>query len=253
MNEKGLAVEELSTWPTEYFNNNNFILNEFEWIQYQLDNYQSTKEVVYNIEKASIKKFYFGLHYLVVDRYGDIAIVEFIEGKPVVYRGSSLDVPVLTNNNYQRLIKYLNLISESDDKKLNINTSQDRFVKIVSLLKEQKNNYSPADYLSAMNILDSVKAADTQWSIIYDVLKSTVYYKTKFNNRVREISFLNDIVKGNNFQYIPLETRNQNQFQTFQLTDNISYLKKLKEDIERQFGDEGSDLVKLINLYLGKR
>ena len=159
----------------------------------------------------------------------------------------------MTNNNYQRLIKYLNLISESDDKKLNINTSQDRFVKIVSLLKEQKNNYSPADYLSAMNILDSVKAADTQWSIIYDVLKSTVYYKTKFNNRVREISFLNDIVKGNNFQYIPLETRNQNQFQTFQLTDNISYLKKLKEDIERQFGDEGSDLVKLINLYLGKR
>ena len=38
MNEEGLTIEELSTWPAEYFNKNNFIVNEFEWIQYQLDN-----------------------------------------------------------------------------------------------------------------------------------------------------------------------------------------------------------------------
>lgn len=249
MNDKGLVIEELSTWPAEY-PHNNLDLTEFEWIQYQLDNYKTTEEVALNIDNTSIKMFYFRLHYLITDKYGDKAIVEFINGKPVVYRGSSLDAPVLTNNNYHELNKYLSLISESDYKKLNINTSQDRFVKIVLLLKEQKNSNSPADYLSAMNILDSVKAADTQWSIIYDVLNSIICYKTKFDNHIKEISFPNDSAKGNNFQYISLGPESQEQFEILQPTDNINYLEKLKKDIMKHYGEKEAGLVKLINLYL---
>ena len=249
MNEKGLVIEELSTWPTEY-PHNDLDFTEFEWIQYQLDNYKTTEEVALNIDNTSIKMFYFRLHYLITDKYGDKTIVEFINGKPVVYRGSSLDAPVLTNNNYHELNKYLSMISESDYKKLNINTSQDRFVKIVLLLKEQKNSNSPADYLSAMNILDSVKATDTQWSVIYNVLDRTIHYKTKFDNHIKEISFPNDYAKGNNFQYISLGPESREQFESFQPTDNINYLEKLKKDIMKHYGEKGAGLVKLINLYL---
>jgi len=133
MNEEGLTIEELSTWPAKYFNNNNFIVDEFEWIQYQLDNYPTIEEVLNNIKKISISKFYFLLHYLIADNTGNVAIIEFIGGRPKIYQDEFLSIPVLTNNNYSELLKYSLKASESHLDISNMNHSQGRFLKISSI------------------------------------------------------------------------------------------------------------------------
>lgn len=246
MNEKGLVIEELSTWPVEYYKNSDLSLNEFEWIQYHLDNYSTTNEVLANIEQISIRKFYFQLHYLIVDRYGDKAIVEFIGGKPEIKHGESLIYPVLTNNNYSDLIKYFNLASESRFNKLNVNYSQDRFLKIVKLLKKYNDS---ANYLYSMNLLDSVQVTDTQWSIVYDIYAQKIYYKTKSDDNVKCILYSQKLIGDNEVKFIPIGLK-KNKFMTFNLNNNIKYLEDLIVDINMHFGNKGLELVNKIKNYL---
>ncbi len=250
MNEKGLAIEELSTWPVEYYQNDSLILSEFEWIQYQLDKYSTTNEVLKNIDKASIAKFYFQIHYLIVDKIGDTAIVEFINGEPKVYQSDSLIYPVLTNNNYSELVKYYNLVSELHLKKLNVNLSQDRFIKIAILLNDGINLQNSNNYLFAMNILDSVKVYDTQWSIVYDISNMTIYYKTKYDKSINSILFSPSYAREIDFKYIPLELKDRNGFRIFDINENSKYLEKLSTDIIKQYGNDGSELLERINIYM---
>jgi len=246
MNEEGLTIEELSTWPVEYPNDDNLVLNEFEWIQYQLDKYSTTYEVISNIKRTSINKFYFQIHYLIVDKYGDIAIVEFIRGEPKIYHNETLPYPVLTNNNYSDLIRYSSLVSESRFNKLNVNYSQDRFLKIVMLLKRYNDS---ADYLYSMNLLDSVQVNDTQWSIVYDIHAQKIYYKTKSNDNIKGILFSKNLIGDNEFKFIPIGLK-KNKFMTLNLNYNIEYLEDLIMDINMHFGKKGLELVNKINNYL---
>ncbi len=250
MNEEGLTIEELSTWPVEYYQSNDLSLSEFEWIQYHLDKYSTTTEVLANVEQISITKFYFQVHYLIVDKYGDMAIIEYIGGKPKIYHNESLIYPILTNNNYSELIKYTNLVPKSHYNKLDVNNSQDRFLKIATLLKRLKNSYDSTNYLHTMNILDSVKVDDTQWSIVYDIGAKTIYYKTKIDTNIKKILFSQSLMQENKVKYIGIGLDKQNEFMVFNYNDNIKYLKNLKEDIIKHYGDEGLGLVKRINNYL---
>lgn len=55
INEKGLAVEMLRLDYTEYKLDSNLpVLNELEWIQYQLDNYSKVAEVLQHLDQFSV-------------------------------------------------------------------------------------------------------------------------------------------------------------------------------------------------------
>lgn len=248
MNETGFTVEELSTWPVEYPDGNNAV-SEFEWIQYQLDNFSTVNECVANIEETAISKFCFNLHFIIADSTGNSAAVEFVNGKANVYKGNSFPVPALTNNNYPELLRYLSLIPASHYKELDISGSQDRFLKIMLLLKEEYNSGEIVRYSDAMNLLDSVSVRDTKWSIVYDIRKRKIYYKTGAYNRLKSLSF-SKLKKISEYKYIDINSAGGNNFEKFGKSKNEEYLNKLIKNIEKLPGSFGKDLVDKINTYL---
>src|SRR5262249_56155005 len=70
-----------------------------EWIQYNLDRHASVAEVVANAE-AVRPMSRVTIHYLVADASGDVATLEYLEGKLVIHRGVTLPVRALTNSTY---------------------------------------------------------------------------------------------------------------------------------------------------------
>jgi len=101
MNERGLVIEEMSYSPSKYPAQELKKVNESQWIQYQLDNSQSVKEVIKSLKHISISPFLFKLHYIVCDSSGRIALIEFIDGKVKIYTDDDIVAPVLTNYNYK--------------------------------------------------------------------------------------------------------------------------------------------------------
>jgi hypothetical protein len=75
------------------------------WIQYQLDNSGTVGEVV--ASDALIRPTLEYGHYLVCDRTGECAVIEFLDGEMVVYRDAALPVQALANSSYQDSITAL--------------------------------------------------------------------------------------------------------------------------------------------------
>ena len=169
MNEKGLVIEELNSWGETPDHNDKYQMNEFQWVQFCLDNYSNVEELLEFIDSIVIVPLFINLHYLVSDSYGNSAIVEFYNSKRHSYNDINLPYPILTNNHYNNSIKYLsNFKGFGGNMEISPhNTSSERFVKIASMLKTQGNKKTNVDF--AFKILDTVSQSDTQWSIVYDI------------------------------------------------------------------------------------
>ncbi len=191
MNEKGLVVEELSYAPSDYPEDKDIpAVNEFQWIQYQLDNFCSVNEVITNIGKIRISKFFVGLHYFVCDRHGECAVIEFINGDIKIYTGADLPVKAVTNNNYPNLLKYLkfykgfggSLIATSGPE------SPERFVRIATELKDERSKAGDDPVSSAFGILKVASQYDTQWSIVYDLATLKIHFRIKNSKTVSSVN-----------------------------------------------------------------
>jgi penicillin V acylase-like amidase (Ntn superfamily) len=100
MNEAGLMISTMSLVETEEpAPDERPPLAAPFWMQYQLDNSSSIEEVIESEAHVRITDAFD--HYLVCDRTGDCAVIEFLGGEMVVYTSSSLPAPALTNSTYQ--------------------------------------------------------------------------------------------------------------------------------------------------------
>jgi penicillin V acylase-like amidase (Ntn superfamily) len=224
MNEAGLVIEELSTWPVDYPNDTSLsCLNEFEWVQYNLDSYASISEVIENVDNYSISKFFFGLHFIIADSSGNSAIVEFINGKAEISLKNNFPFLALTNNNYKELLKSYNYYLNSRRNELNISQSQDRFIKLIHLLKSNSVSTS----FSAMNILDSVKVDDTRWQIVYNASDLEIYYKTDLISRIDTISFSEFNLSSNKYLFKDFYSIKASEFNELSKEENNKYLNSL--------------------------
>src|SRR6185295_11423871 len=74
INEKGLDVEQLwlrsAQFPTP---DSRPTVNELQWIQYQLDNASSVREVLASLRKINVVSRIAPIHYLVCDSTGECA------------------------------------------------------------------------------------------------------------------------------------------------------------------------------------
>lgn len=193
MNEAGLVVEELSYWPSGYpRNQDREQINELQWIQYQLDNYRTVEEVISNLSNPEIRRYLFALHYFIADRSGRSAVIEFISGGTRVYSGGDLPVPALSNNSYENSIEDLSRY-EGFGGELEIRNgpgSQERFMRAAWLLKQFVYTDQKAAVNYAFRILENVRQADTQWSIVYDPEEMHIYLVT-LGNDIRRYVDLN--------------------------------------------------------------
>jgi choloylglycine hydrolase len=125
-------------------------------------------EVVTNAAKVRIADDRAPLHFLVADPSGDVATIEFLNGKLVVHRGASLPVPVLANDPYAE-----SLSARRDQPAA-------RFSRAASGLT------SATTIDGAFNLLDEV-AGSTQWSIVYDMKNRAIEWRTAKNRERRRV------------------------------------------------------------------
>lgn len=196
INEKGLAVEELSYSPSKYPSSRRHALNEFQWVQYQLDNFGTVEEVISGLKDITISPLIARLHYMVADRKGTVAIIEFIEGELKCYSGADIIVPVLTNNSYENSIEYLKKHSGFGGARAVTDGSEspERFVRAATLIKNRKEMRGSL-LEKGIRILSSVRQIDTRWSIIYNLSEGRIDFRTDYTGGYRSIQ-LEDIDFG---------------------------------------------------------
>ncbi|PWD98899.1 linear amide C-N hydrolase [Marinilabilia rubra] len=184
MNETGLVVEELNSWGIPPEDDRSYKLNEFQFVQYCLDNCSSIGEVLELKDSISIEPVFVNLHYLISDSEGEVAVVEFYDGKSFFYSGDEVGYPVLSNNHYNQLVKYISNFEGFGGKQelLSTNSSGERFVRVATMIKELRSNSLEVGVQDAFLILDRVKQKDTQWSIVYDIKKQKIYFTTAWND-----------------------------------------------------------------------
>jgi choloylglycine hydrolase len=160
-------------------------LPTLQWIQYQLDNSATVQGVLdsdraVRISGAGSAK----IHFLVADANGDVATIEFLGGKMVTHRGQQLPFPVLTNDTYERSVKFAR--SGGAQSSSARHGSLERFARAAGY---KRNATSAADAVrNAFATLDDVAQGDhTKWSIVYDIGARRVYFRTHAARKVRWI------------------------------------------------------------------
>lgn len=191
MNEKGLVVEVLWLEEAKYpAKDNRKAINELQWIQYQLDNYSSVNEVINSDKFLRINAEQGNLHYMLADKSGNSATIEFVNGKTIITQGDNLKFKVLTNNTMAESKAYLQTQkgfggSSPISKKID---SKDRYVRTCKNMKTYKNE-NAVEY--AFKTLKDVTYSATVWSIVYDITNMKVYFTTEGNTNRRSFSLNN--------------------------------------------------------------
>lgn len=186
MNEKGLVVELMWLDGTMYPKpDDRPAIDVLQWVQYQLDNCATIEEVIATDKKLRIISRGTPLHYLVADANGNAATIEFLTGKMVVHKGSSLPMPVLTNDTYDRSVK------SNANGTANGNNSLERFSIACKMIQQYKANPEGKSLVDqSFAILDKVSQGDyTKWTIVYDISDKKIYFKTEKFQQLRSISF----------------------------------------------------------------
>jgi choloylglycine hydrolase len=198
MNETGFVIELMALPATKYPTPDSrpSIFIE-QWIQYQLDNFSTVEEVIASDSLLRITPNPPPLHFLVSDRIGNCAVIEFIGGKMVYYTKETMPVKALTNSKYAKSIKFWKngKLPKKDQYR-----SVHRFVSAANMLK----NYDPKtskpivdyafDFLKnvAVGGIDGTKVRSrgqaTQLSIVYDIKNLRIYFRTLANQNIRYIN-----------------------------------------------------------------
>jgi choloylglycine hydrolase len=153
------------------------------WIQYQLDTCATLEEVMANDGRVRIADTVD--HYLVCDRSGACAAVEFLEGRTVFHTSDAMPVKALANDAYPKSV------AAWQAGRL---PAHERF----GIAANRVTSFQPADAASAVayafETLDQASGQatggpPTQWSIIFDSANLRVYWRTSLNSQVRYVDF----------------------------------------------------------------
>ena len=205
MNEAGLVVALMWHDNGDYGDDQAFArLLPLQWIQYQLDNYQSIDEVIGGLNSVRPKNEGVPLHYLLLDAHGDCLLVEFVDGELVTYKNP--EYPILSNSTYSLCLETAKLEPAN---KVETNTSSlGVFATLYRLFAANKEIPSQPstcfDWLKAVSQPTwadlpfpwednrdgdgEENKATTVWSIVFDPKSKVIHYKTHMNQAVQKIS-----------------------------------------------------------------
>lgn len=169
------------------------------WLQYYLDNFATVKEAVeytknanFQLAETDFEGKNVAFHLYLTDESGDIAVIEYINGKPVIYHGK--EYVVMTNSpTYDKQIENLKQYKTfSGSKELPGSTeSADRFVRALYYLE---NLPLPTDYEDGIAKIFSVTrnvsqpfrisndpnrpdSSTTRWRTVIDVSNKIYYFE----------------------------------------------------------------------------
>src|SRR5215203_370540 len=187
INEAGLVIELMWLDDTQYPKpDTRPAIDVLEWIQYNLDISANVAEVIKNTEAVRIASPV-KLHYLVSDRQGNSATVEFLDGNLVAHTGEKLAVSALTNDTYEKSLNYSKSVTAEKAKS---ESSFDRFTRAGQKSKEfaQKPKTEAEAVNYAFEILANVAQKNsTQWSIVYDQRRAKIHFRSMQSAGIKTI------------------------------------------------------------------
>ena len=239
MNEQGLVVTQMWLNDTKYQEaDERGAITELQWIQYQLDNFQSVNEVIQSNNILRItNKTAIQLHFFICDREGNVAIIEFLDGRLVYHTGDELPVPLICNDKYDKSMKSLigsmNFKEKDTDLSLDMEDvknkpGDNRFTKGFNAIERYKQQSGSNIIDSAFGILDVLRQRHTKWNIVFSIKDFQMYYRTNENVKIRKIN-MNDFEFGCNAEQLMLDvnvetTNKRSDFEGFTLGKNRQYL-----------------------------
>ncbi len=197
INEAGLIVSQMLLEGTRYPSpDQRKALLSACWIQYQLDTAADIAGVIASDHDVRIQD-QTPLHYLVADRSGAVATIEFLDGRMVAHTGDTLPVAALTNSTYDESLRFI----EGKTFRWWLwwpwglpwgRAPLDRFEVAAGRVKQFDSSprADPVDY--AFDTLRSVGqggATPTQWSIVYQSAprRTLVHFRTRENSSIKTI------------------------------------------------------------------
>ncbi|HEX8719947.1 MAG TPA: linear amide C-N hydrolase [Pyrinomonadaceae bacterium] len=191
MNEAGLVVMLMwldeTTYPAA---DGRGAVNPLEWIQYQLDNFGGVGEVLRAAPSLRVSSSIAKVHYLVGDREGAAAAVEFLGGRLVVHAGPRLPVAALTNDTYARsLLSLKKYAGFGGALPLPSGTgSLERFARAAAFAKDYRPAGDAGMVEDAFGLLAGIAQGDyTKWGIVYDPRAPGVYFRTLKSPEVKRL------------------------------------------------------------------
>jgi len=189
INEEGLTIEVLWLNASQY-EGFDFrpVLNQLTWVQYQLDNFALVSEVIEALPRYRLSPIQGKIHYFLCDKTSNCAVVEWLNGKPVVHSGIEMNPKAITNNSYEESKTEFERVNRLREM-LYLNTSIDesslsRFVRVASLIKMDAPSLE-----TSFSVLESVSMAGlTTWNIVYNLETREVFYRTAANPEVRSLN-----------------------------------------------------------------
>ena len=262
INERGLVVNEMTLGSTEYPRRDDRPeVIPAQWIQYQLDNCATVDEVLATdkvIRMAGWDIAPRGHHFLITDKTGKTAVIEFLDGKRIVHTGDSLPVKALTNDTYDDSVGYLRQHRNFGG---NIPIppgprSTNRFVCLADLLRRHslmQSNTNMVDY--AFEALGHVgQGQSTVWSIVYDATNEKVYYRTHVNPEVRSIDLGElDFSPSAGAKILSINNPHRgdvtDRFVDYTAERNLGYLMEFARKDNRKLNDELMEQLKRLSRY----
>ena len=188
MNEAGLVVETMMVPNTEFpASDGRPYLNSMQWRQYQLDNCGTVDEVIATDSRIRISGVGKapGVHFLVSDKAGNCAVIEFFNGKTMIHSGETMPVRVLSNGAYAECLEYWRkaTLPVFDQYR-----SVYRFTKAAEMVSTASLAASPATIDYSFEILEKVvQEGKTKWSIVYDLRHLRVLFRTSAHPKICHI------------------------------------------------------------------
>jgi penicillin V acylase-like amidase (Ntn superfamily) len=183
INEAGLVVSSLILTQSVYPNivgEQSLSLDQL--LQYLLDNCATVNEVIDECSNLNIRLNpfdYWRLHFFVVDKNGQAAVIEFLDGELVATTGADLEKKVITNSSYEESIDYYHTGKNPD---LPETASLNRYYNAVEMI-DAYNNQNLIDY--AYSIMDFIAQRITMRRVVYDIPNRRVYFKSNTNEKLR--------------------------------------------------------------------
>ncbi len=188
MNEKGLVVEMLWLEVTRYnINDEKEYVNELEWIQYQLDNFETVQQVLDQLNDLKIYPIKGKIHYLLTDASGESVIIEYLSGNPIAYKKEANACQAITNGSVAYSESFKNQLRRI---RKNNTAPSYRYYHLEQHISKIGNQPELTESY-AFEILKSVTIPKgdfkTMWSIVYNVTEKKISFFTDSHKEIKTI------------------------------------------------------------------
>jgi choloylglycine hydrolase len=213
LNEAGLYIGEMTLFETVYpADEGKPCFYHCMIMQYMLDNFSSVDEVVssfsnFNIDGGS------RWHFFTADRLGNTAIIELIDGKPVVYSGDKLPYKVLCNTTYQSDLDSLKkYVGYGGERPLDILDKEKtkRSVRATEVIRRYSENKPKPVVDYSFDLLSLLDLGNNKWQIVCDISNQRMYFRTFLNKNIKYVDLKSFDFSDKSLKYIDVHIDQRN-------------------------------------------